>query len=240
MSKLEVGKLEDLKPIEYISSGVKEIDELVGGFARGRLTELWGNPGIGKSYLLARCMAALDGKVLYIDTEFALNKERLEQLGVDVMKIDYIANAQLEAVTEQIIAKLGEYDLIILDTLAKLVPMTVADNKVGENALGLYARQIKHFEAKMRPLLHNSKTAFVVINQARAGFGMMSPAKPMGGYAWEHSVDVRLKLSKGAQNAITKQEAGVKRQVAHWCTVVVEKSRLTPPKLSTKFRVEYY
>lgn len=178
-----VGTLDDLKKVEYISTGVAELDELVGGFARGRLTEVWGNPGSGKSYLLAKCMASVKGKILYVDTEFALNRERLLKLGVDLKQVDYIANSQLEKVTEQVLVHIGTHDLIIIDTLAKLTPMTVGSQDVGENALGLFARQIKHFEAKMRPLLHGSKTALVAINQARAGFGMMSPAKPMGGFA---------------------------------------------------------
>lgn len=234
-----VGTLEDLKKVEYISTGVAELDEMIGGFARGRLTEVWGNPGSGKSYLLAKCMASVKGKILYVDTEFALNRERLLKIGVDLKQVDYIANSQLEKVTEQVLAHIGSHDLIIIDTIAKLTPMTVATQDVGENALGLFARQIKHFEAKMRPLLHGSKTALVAINQARAGFGMMSPAKPMGGFAWEHSVDIRLKLSKGATNAITKQVDGVKIQTGHWCTVKVEKTRLTQPAIQTKFKVEY-
>lgn len=236
---VEVGKLSDIKDVEYISTGVAELDELVGGFARGRLTQLWGKPGVGKSYLLAKCMASLDGKVLYVDTEFALNKERLQDLGVDLKKVDYLANSQLEDVTEMILGALGKYDLIILDTLAKLVPMTVETNKVGENALGLFARQIKHFEAKMRPKLYNSKTVFIAINQARAGFGMMSPAKPQGGFAWEHSIDIQIKLSKKANNKIMKQIAGEKTQVGHVVTCEVEKSRLTPPNISTSFTLMY-
>lgn len=240
-NKVVVGTLEGLGEPEYLPTGVEELDTMIGGWSKGRLTELWGNPGTGKSYLLSKTMASLkDGqKCLYVDAEFALYKPRLVALGVDVSKVDVVQDGRLEEVTEHILEVMDNYDLVIIDSLAKLVPMTVEDNKVGENALGLFARQVKHFEAKLKPRLANSKTAFVVINQARAGFGMMSPAKPMGGFAWEHAIDIRLKISKGANNAIKKQKDGVISQTGHWVDVKVEKSRLTPPFLATRFKVEY-
>lgn len=236
-----VDKLKSLPDISYISTGVAELDDMIGGFARGRLTELWGSPGAGKSYLLAKTMAALskDSKAFYIDAEFALNRNRLEELGVNLDKVDYLADGRLEQVTEKILEVVGQYDLIILDSIAKLIPNTVEGQNVGENALGLYARLIKHFEAKLKPKLARSKTAFVVINQARAGFGPMSPAKPQGGFAWEHSVDLRLKIYKGANNKIEKTEKGIKKRSGHWATIQVEKSRLTSPYLTTKFIVHY-
>jgi RecA/RadA recombinase len=118
--------------------------------------------------------------------------------------------------------------------------MTVEGQEVGENAIGLFARQVKHFEAKLKPRLARSKTAMVVINQARAGFGPMAPAKPQGGFAWEHAIDLRIKLWKNQGSAIEKQKDGIKNRVGHWCTATVEKSRITPPFLKTKFEVFYY
>lgn len=230
-----------LTETEYMATGVEEIDELLGGgWARGRLTELWGNPGVGKSHLLARTMAHnKDLKIMYVDAEFALNKARLEELGVDVAKIDFVQDGRLEKVTEHVIGSVGKYDLIIIDSLAKFIPMNVDTSDVGENSIGLFARQVKHFEAKLKPRLAKSKTAMVVINQARAGMGMMQPSKPQGGFAWEHSIDTRVKLSKGQANAITKTVAGVKKQIGHIVTAKVEKSRLTQPFKQTTFEVIY-
>lgn len=229
-----------LKTVEYLPTGIAEMDELLGGgWARGRITEVWGNPGAGKSYLLGRTMATLEAKqtVLYVDTEFSLYGARLEQLGVDLKKMDLIQDGRLEQVTERIIEEVGEYDLIIIDSLAKLIPMTVEESEVGTNAIGLFARQIKHFEAKLKPRLALSKTALVVINQARAGMGLYAPAKPQGGFAWEHAIDVRVKLSKGL--ALEKQVDGKKSRVGHWVTAEIQKSRLTKPYISTKFKLEY-
>lgn len=229
-----------LKNVEFIETGVKEFDEAVHGFARGRITEVWGNPGVGKSYLLAMAMANLkDGKVLYVDAEYSLVKERLEQLGVDLKKVDFVQDGRLEQVADMIVENVGKYDLIILDSLAKLVPMSVSESETGTNAIGLFARQVKHFEAKLKPRLAISKTAFVVINQARAGMGIMQPSKPQGGFAWEHAIDIRIKLFKGANNAVERQKDGQKYLVGHWVSLKVEKSRLTKPGLTTKFMLEY-
>lgn len=234
-----VTHLSDLKDETYISTGVKELDEMITGFARGRITEVWGNPGIGKSYLLAKTMSANEGTTLYCDSEFSLVKQRLIDLGVDINKVEYVQDGRLETVTERILEAVGAFDLIILDSLAKLVPMTVETSEVGTNAIGLFARQVKHFEAKLKPILATSKTAFVVINQARAGMGSMAPAKPQGGFAWEHAIDIRIKLSKPLGS---KQEHVIKGQkvfTGHIVQATVEKSRLTPPYLSTKFLINY-
>lgn len=227
----EVVVLSELRKVEYLSSGVEEVDKMLGGgFARGRITEAWGNPGVGKSYLLSRTMAALTDKqkALYIDSEFSLYGPRLEQVGVDMKKVDIVQDGRLEKVTEHVIEQVGKYDLIIIDSLAKFIPMNVSSQEVGENSIGLFARQVKHFEAKLKPKLARSKTALVVINQARAGMGMYQPSKPQGGFAWEHAIDLRLKLSKG-----DKYTGG------HWVEVEVQKSRLTPPLIHTKFKIDY-
>lgn len=235
-----IQKMDKLGEVEYISTGIKEMDLLLGGgFAKGRITEVWGNPGVGKSYLLAKSMAALDGKVLYVDAEYSLVKERLAALGVDLKKVDYVQDGRLEQVADMIVEAVGKYDLIILDSLAKLVPLTVSESETGTNAIGLFARQVKHFEAKLKPVLATSSTAFVVINQARAGMGVMQPSKPQGGFAWEHAIDIRIKLSKGLQNAIVKQRDGVKYDVGHKVTAEIQKSRLTPPKLKAVFELYY-
>lgn len=229
-----------LGTVTYLPTGVEEVDSLIGGgWARGRITELWGNPGTGKSYLLSKTMANLGAKqkALYIDSEFSLYKPRLEQVGVDFKKVDIVQDGRLEKVTEYVIANVGLYDLIIIDSLAKFIPMTVDTSEVGDNAIGLFARQVKHFEAKLKPRLAKSTTALVVINQARAGMGMYAPSKPQGGFAWEHAIDIRVKLTKDV--ALEKQVDGKKQRVGHWVEARVEKSRLTQPFISTKFKLIY-
>lgn len=239
--ELRVGKLTDLPKEEFVSTGISEVDTLLGGgFPKGRITQIWGNPGVGKSYLLAKTMAELAGRTLYIDAEFALNSARLQNLGVDFDKVDHIASSELEKIAEYTVENAHRYELIIIDTLAKLTPMTVMTNEVGTSAIGLAARQIAHFEAKLRPKLYEHRVVLVGINQVRANFGFGPvTTQPFGGWSWGHTVDLSLKLSKGAQNKIVKQEKGVKREIGHWVTVKVEKSRLTAPHQETKFPLMY-
>lgn len=236
-----IGTLKDIPTESFLSTGVEEVDKLLGGgFPRKRITQIWGNPGVGKSYLLGKTLAALKGKALYIDAEYALNKDRLRSMGVDLDKVDYWANSQLEAVAEYVIDNVHKYDLVIIDTLAKLTPMTVQTNEVGVNAIGLAARQISHFEAKLRPRLYTSKAAVIGINQVRASFGMGPvTTQAFGGWAWGHTIDLSLKLSKGANNKMYKQVDGVRTEVGHLCTVKVEKSKISQPFATTVFPVLY-
>jgi len=240
-NELEIGTLNDIPVESFISTGFPEVDAICGGgFPRKRVTEIWGLPGTGKSYLLAKCMANIEGKVLYVDSEFALNKDRLKALGVNLDKVDYLANSQLEKVTEHILEHLTDYDLIIIDTLAKLTPMTIEENEVGANAIGLFARQVSHFEAKLRPKLYASETAIVAISQARANFGMgMAETKPSSTFAWKHTIDLSLKLSKGANNKLYKQTDGVRREVGHIVTVKLEKNKMGPPGQTATFELFY-
>lgn len=227
--------LSQLKDVKFISSGIAEIDELIGGYAIGRITELWGNPGVGKSHAIAKALAGLDGKkALYVDAEFALVKERLVALGVDTKKVDVVQDARLEMVADMIVDSIGKYDMIIIDSLAALTPMTIGASETGTNTIGLFARQVKHFVAKLKPKLALSKTAVVVINQARAGIGVMVKQKPQGGFAWEHGVDVRLRFSTKSSDKID-----LKGRQGHRVTVSVDKSRLTPPRITAQFEVIY-
>lgn len=238
---LEIGTLDDVPEEGFVTTGVEEVDEILGGgFPRRRITQIWGLPGVGKSYLLARSMAASKGKVLYVDTEFALNRARLEEMGINLKDIEYIASSQLEDIAEYIINNIEKYDLVIIDTLAKLTPMTVSTNEVGTNAIGLVARQIGHFEAKLRPKLYKSNAAVIGINQVRANMGF-GPAQTQafGGWAWGHTIDLNLKLYKDANNKIIKTVNGVKREAGHICSVKVEKSRVSTPLATTTFKINY-
>lgn len=236
-----VGTLEDVPAEGFVETGVAEIDELLGGgFPRRRITQVYGMPGVGKGYLLGRTMALNKHRVLYIDAEFALNAARLKASGVKLEKVHHMANSQLEEVANYIVENVNNYDLIIIDSLAALTPMTIAANDVGTSTIGLVARQIGHFNAKLRPKLYTSEAAIVGINQVRANMGFgPAESKPAGGFAWQHTIDLSLKLSKPAANQVIKQVAGVKKQTGHWCTVRVDKSRISDFGGEAKFLVDY-
>jgi len=230
-----ISKLEDKKDTEFLSTGVEELDKILTGFARGCITEIWGSEGVGKSFLATKMMASMSKsqKVLYIDAEFALNKERVKELGADPKNIAYVADARLEKVCELVINEVGNWDVIIIDSLAFLTPLTVDTNEVGENNIGLFSRLIKHWVTKLRPRLARSKTALVVINQYRKPVGMYAKAEPPGGTSWAHACDVRVHLSSGSVDKITKDSVIVGKKIH----AKILKNKLGQPFQETTYKL---
>jgi len=236
-----IGTMADMPDEAFISTGISEVDEMLGGgFPTHRITQVYGMPGVGKGYLMTLAMTVPTNKVLYIDAEFAMNRDRAKAAGVDLDAIDFLPSSQLEEVAEYVLDNLDKYNLIIIDSLAALTPMAIGQNEVGSSTIGLAARQIGHFVAKLRPKLYTSKTAVVGINQVRANMGYgAAESKPFGSFAWNHAIDLSLKLSKGANNAVYKTSGGIKKQTGHWCTVKVDKSRIGDFGTEAKFLIDY-
>lgn len=234
----EISRLATKADEKLIPTGIPELDELLGGgIYRGRITEFWGSEGVGKTHIVTRLMANLSKgqTVLFIDSEFALNKNRVVELGANPDNIEYIAESHLEAVCELLVREVGNYDVIILDSLPYLTPLTVDTNEIGETSIGLFARLIKHWIVKFRPRLGRSKTAFVAINQYRAPLGLYAKAEPPGGKTWHHAVDVRLYLTSNSGDKIMN---GAER-VGHYVHVEVKKSKVGKPFQTTKIAIRY-
>lgn len=235
-SEPSIAKLSDMQEETFIPWGIEELDKLTGGIPRGRITELWGAEGVGKTHTLGKIMAAnTDKKILVVDAEFALNRSRIESFGADVSTIDFIQDARLERVSELTLSSIGKYDIIMVDSLAFLTPLTVENAEVGENAIALFARLIKHWVIKLRPRLGVSKTALVIVNQYRTPVGMYAKATPPGGAAYNHAVDLRLYLTSNSSDKV--MSGG--EQVGHWVNVEVRKSKVSQPFMKAKYKVKY-
>lgn len=235
---LKIGKLSDKADEVCIPSGIEAIDELLGGgFTRGRITEISGKEGVGKTYLASVLMANIskEQKVLFIDTEFALNKTRVMDLGADPKNISYVADSGLEVVCELMINNINKYDVIILDSIASLTPLTVANAEIGERSIGLFSLLLKHWVLKFRPKLANSKTAFVALNQYRPPIGLYAVEQLPGGTSWSHACDVRLKCTTTSVDKIVKDG----QPVGHWVHVLIKKNRLGLIGATTKFKLNY-
>jgi RecA/RadA recombinase len=236
-----ITKLSDKRAESFIESGIAALDAVLGGgFYRGRITEISGNEGVGKTHLVSLLMANMSDKhkILFCDAEFSLNKDRVEALGANPANIEYLEDSRLEDVAEAVINGVGKYDLIILDSLASLVPMTMEAQGVGESAnIGLYSRLIKQFVMKLRPRLGKSETAFVVINQMRKSLSLYARKSDNlpGGMAWGHVCDVRLALSTNSNAKIMKD--GVR--TGHWVEAETFKNKVAAPHVKTKFKLEY-
>lgn len=234
-----IGKLSDKAEQEFIKSGTALDDILGGGFARGRITELWGKEGTGKTHIATLLMANMSQgqKVLFVDTEYSLNKDHVLALGADPANIQYLADSRLERVCEALIeaVRSNKYDVIILDSLAMLTPLTVENAEVGERSIGLFALLLKHWVVKFRPLLSVSKTAFIALNQFRPAIGMYVTPEPPGGRAWAHSVDARVLMTTNSSAKIS--DKGV--VTGHKVTCVTKKNKLAPPHQTCEVKITY-
>ena len=209
-----------------------------GGFPRARLTEISGEAGVGKTYLVTKLMANLskDQKVLFCDAEYSLNKDRVTALGGNPDNISYLADSRLEEVCEAIVGAVGKFDVVILDSLASLVPLTIESQSVGESSnIGLFSRLIKQWIMKLRPRLGRSTTAFIVINQMRKPIGMYQKIELPGGMAFAHACDVRVRLSSNSTDKI-KDGTLIK---GHWVHAECTKNKVAQPFVMTKFELLY-
>ncbi len=191
---------------DLISSGSVGLDYItlgVGGFVRGKLYELVGWEGVGKSTICGHAAAECQkkgGKVLYIDGEHAVDKKYFEQLGVDTNKM-LIAqpgtgeegfNIAMEMI------KSGEIALIIIDSDSSLIPKAVIDGEVGDSSIGKKARLNSSAYPQMKSALSEFNVCVIVVSQYREKIGVMfgDPRTTQGGHALKFYADVRIEISK--------------------------------------------
>lgn len=231
-------KLSEVRPIEFLSSGIEEIDLLVGGLPRGRLTEIVGAEGIGKSYLMSKVAAAATqaGKtVFFLDSEQAANKERMEALGVKLELVDYSSVYELETASNEVLEAVKDHDLVIIDSIATLTPKNILDGELGEANIGLFSRHMAKLVKKLKPAVAEANCVLLCVNQFRQSPNMFTPRYIPGGTAWGYALDLRLELSTKSADKVIKDKV----RVGHFVSVKVTKSRLTKPYMTTRFRLDY-
>lgn len=191
---------------DVISSGSITIDyEIlgIGGFAKGRLYELMGWEGTGKStvcgHAIAECQLA-GGTGLYVDSEHAVDKDYFEKLGVNFEKLLFCQpssgeegfNIALEVINS------GEIDLVILDSDNALLPQAVVEGEIGDSAIGKKARLNNDAYPKLKAAAAANKVCVIVISQFREKIGVMfgNPTTTQGGHALKYYSDCRMEISK--------------------------------------------
>lgn len=191
---------------DVISSGSLGFDYItlgIGGFARGKLYELMGWEGVGKSTVAGHAVAECQkvGKVaLYIDGEHALDKEYFQALGVDTSKMLIAQPSCGEEgfnIALQMI-KSGEVDLVIIDSDSSLIPKAVVDGEVGDSAIGKKARLNNNAYPTLKAALVKHHVCVIVISQYREKIGVMfgNPTTTQGGHALKFYTDCRLEISR--------------------------------------------
>lgn len=208
----------------------------IGGVPRGRIVEIYGPESSGKTTVALHMIAEaqrLDGVAAFIDAEHALDPNYAENLGVDIDNLivsqpDYGEQA-LEICED--LARSGAIDIIVIDSVAALVPRAEIDGEMGDTSVGLHARLMSQAMRKLAGILNKSNTTVVFINQLREKIGIMfgNPETTTGGRALKFYSSVRLdvrrieRLTKGDENVGSRTR------------VRVVKNKVAPPFKEAEF-----
>jgi len=236
--------------IDSISSGCLSFDAAtgIGGFARGRLYEIFGPNSSGKSTLaLSTIMQALlrNLMVVYIDAEHALDPKLVrrmgEQVGVDADQIKmvqaYNGDDNLQIAEE--LMKTGEVDVVVIDSVSALLPKGMADGEIGDNYIGLLARLMSKACSKLTPIANRTNTLLIFINQIRHDIGKWGDSRtPTGGQALAFYATGRIKVEGGESKAsrIIDDEGVV---IGHESSFAVIKNKLAAPHGTAKIDLIY-
>lgn len=189
--------------INCISTGSLQIDKILGGgFAKGRIAEVYGVEGAGKTSLVLQTAAQCQkegGRVAVIDVENALDLNYAKTLGVDVKDLIFSQpNSGEEALDIcEILIKSGEVNLVILDSVAALSPQAELDGEMGDQNIGLTARLLGRALRKLTAAINHTNCCMIFINQLRSNIGGYgNPDTTTGGRALKYAASQRVELRK--------------------------------------------
>src|SRR6202044_1136427 len=204
-SIVRLGSREALLPIAVISTGSISFDAAlgVGGVPRGRVIEIFGPESSGKTTITLQIIAEAQkagGLAAFVDAEHALDPQYAKKLGVDVDNLlisqpDY--GEQALEITEALVRS-GAIDVLVVDSVAALVPKAELDGEMGDSHMGLQARLMSQALRKLTGTVSKSRTSLIFINQVREKIGVMfgNPETTTGGRALKFYSSVRIDIRR--------------------------------------------